>query len=248
MTKYVADRFIIEFNKRQIAVDCVKIESANICDIDFSEYDVLGIAYPVHSFNAPEIAINFVKQLPKSNGMDTFIIHTAGEDSKINYASSDTLIKKLNKKGYNVFYNKLIEMPSNFIVKYDAAKVNSILDKATKNIPRITHDIMELTPCFMKKNLIAKVLAVIGKAEWFGARLLGKFFYTKSDCTRCGKCADNCPNQNIVMNEKAIDFMWRCGLCMRCAYQCPKNAIGIHQPFRFIRFDKWYDPEMFMRE
>ena len=54
MTKYVVDKFINEFNKHQVDVDCFRIEVVNICNINFSEYDAFGITYPVHAFNTPE--------------------------------------------------------------------------------------------------------------------------------------------------------------------------------------------------
>ena len=240
MTKYVVDRLVDEFSEHQTSVDCFRIERARMSDISLSEYDTLGIAYPVHAFNAPEIVVNFVKQLPKSNGMDVVIVHTGGEDNKANYASSDLIIKKLRRKGYTVFYNRFIEMPSNFIVKYNAVKVSGILEKAGEDIPLIVRDIIGRVPYFMRKNFIAKILAAIGKAEWPGARILGKFFYANSSCTRCGKCVDDCPNMNIAMTEKTAVFGWRCGLCMRCVYKCPENAIDVHKPFGFIRFDEWY--------
>ena len=245
MTKYIADRFIDEFNKQGIAVDCFRIETVDMQNITYFCYDALGIFYPVHALNAPEIVIKSAKLLPKSDGKNTFIIHTAGEDNKVNYASSDLLIKLLTGKGYNVFYNRLIEMPSNLIVKYDEAKVAGILSAANEDIPNIAGEIIKLTPYFMKESVFAKVLAFAGRAEWLGARILGKFFYIKSGCTRCGKCADNCPNRNIVMNEKSVSFMRRCGLCMRCIYLCPQNAVYIRRPFRFLRFEQWYDCEMF---
>ena len=245
MTKYVVDKFVNEFEQHSVAVDCFKIEEPRIHKSSLSEYDVLGIAYPVHSFNAPKIVIDFVKQLPKSNGMNTFIIHTAGEKHIINYASSDLLIKKLSKRGYRVFHNKMIEMPSNFIVKYRDERVKNILTKANEDIPHIANDIIELEPYYMRKNLGSKIIAFIGRVEWFGAHIIGKFYNAKNGCVRCGKCINICPNKNIVMNEKSIGFKWRCGLCMRCIYQCPKNAISVYLPFKFIRFDKWYDKKMF---
>ncbi|MCL2817811.1 MAG: EFR1 family ferrodoxin [Clostridiales bacterium] len=273
MTKYIVERLIKEFEKHGASVDCFKIEDAGVRNINFSEYDMLGIAYPVHSFNAPKIVIDFAKQLPGSNGMSTFITYTAGEEHAVNYAASDLLIRKISKKGYKVFYDKLIEMPSNFAVKYRDEKVKSILNKANECIPQIAEDIMNLNPCSMKKKLGAKILTVLGRAEWPGARFAGKFFYAGKNCVRCGKCVSNCPNKNIVMNEprpfrtgeaggpgqdqlqkqaagpgrnkKPIGFKWRCGLCMRCVYICPQKAISVRRPLRFIRFDKWYDPELF---
>jgi len=243
MTKFVVDRLIDELNKHEIIVDCFSIEASH--DIDLEKYDALGIAYPVHAFNAPEIVMKFVGQLPQSNGMDTFIVHTAGEDHVSNYASSDFLIKKLRKRGYKVFYNRLIEMPSNFIVKYDAAKVSRMLARAKEDIPCIAQEIAKLTPHCMEKSRVAKTMAVLGRAEWLGARIAGKFFYAKRGCIHCKKCIDGCPNKNIIINRNSLHFKGRCGLCMRCVYQCPQNAIGIRQPLRFVRFDEWYDAKLF---
>ena len=241
MTKYVVGKFVKEFERQGVFADCFKIEETHLHKNNLAEYDTLGIAYPVHSFNAPKIVIDFAKQLPKSNGTDTFIIHTGGEDHIVNYASSDLLIKILRKRGYRVFHNKLIEMPSNFIVKYKDERVKNILNKANEDIPFIANDIMELKPHSTRKNLGSKIMTFIGRAEWFGAHTTGKFYYANNNCTRCGRCINICPNKNIAMNKKSICFKWRCGLCMRCIYQCPENAICIRQPFKFFRFDEWYD-------
>ena len=245
MTKYIVDRLIGEFEKHGVIADCFKIEEAAIRDFSLAGYDAFGIAYPVHSFNAPKIVVDFAKRLPETNGLDTFIIHSAGADSVSNYASSDLLIRKLLKKGYNVFYNKLIGMPSNFAAKYDDDKVRGILDKANENIPHIAKEIIALTPGSMQKNFSSRLIALIGRSEWFGAHIAGKLYYVKSDCNRCGMCAENCPNKNIAMSDKSVDFNWRCGWCMRCVYTCPQNAVYIRWPLKFIRFDKWYDSELF---
>jgi len=241
MTKYVVDKFAGELVKRHISVDCFSIENAAVQSAALSEYDAFGIAYPIHSFNAPKIVIDYAKQLPKTNGAKTFIIHTAGEDAKVNYASSDLLIKILKSKGYHVFYNKLIEMPSNFIVKYDDERVGRILAKANDDIPLVAEEIIGGRPGFLRKSFSSMIITFFGRAEWSGARLIGKHYHVRNNCTRCGLCAANCPNGNIAMNNKSVGFGWRCGICMRCVYLCPQNAIGVRQPFKFIRFDKWYD-------
>jgi len=245
MTKYIVDKVSGELENQCVSVDHFKIEEANSHNVALTEYDALGIAYPIHSFNAPKIMIDFIKRLSKANGMNTFIIPTAAEEHKINYASSGLLIKKLRKKGYKVFYDRLIEMPSNYIIKYSEEKVRNILDKANKDIPGIAKNIMRLKSDFMENRLGSKVTTFFGRIEWLGAPIMGKFYYVKRDCIHCGNCVDSCPNKNIVMNRKAVSFKCRCGMCMRCIYQCPKNAINIRQPFKFIRFDKWYDFKLF---
>jgi hypothetical protein len=105
MTKYIVNKIKQELKNQQVCVDCIKIENIEgIPDIHLTSYDAVGIAYPVHSFNAPQIVLNFVKHLPETDFMDTFIINTAGEDHLINYASSNLLIKKLNKKDFIISY------------------------------------------------------------------------------------------------------------------------------------------------
>jgi len=245
MTRYVADKLVGEFEKHQVAADCFRIEDAESRSVALSGYDAFGIAYPVHAFNAPKIVMDFIKRLPKADGMDTFIIHTCGEDHTINYASSDLLIKRLRKKGYGVFHNKLIEMPCNFVVRHTDERVREILDNANKAIPQTARDVIEQRPFRMRKSLGAKIAAFFGRAEWYGVFIMGKFFAVRKSCVRCGKCADGCPNRNIVMKEKSIGFKWRCGLCMRCLYNCPVNALRVRHPFRFIHVGKWYDPDLF---
>jgi len=253
MTKYIADAFVNAFGAHGIAADCFPIESTPAKDIDLSMYDMLMIAYPVHSFNAPQIVVNFVKQLPKQKLMRTAIVGTVGEDIPVNHAASDLLMKKFHRKGYTVFFHKLFEMPSNFIVKYDEAKVRRIVRKAADDVPRAAQDIVACTAFDMKKSRVAKILSVMGRMEWHGARIAGKFFYAKRGCSRCGECAAHCPNQNIAIkqniatNRKSVHFKWRCGLCMRCVYRCPHDMIDIRQPLKFLRFDKWYNPELFLK-
>ena len=245
MTQYVVDKTANEFEEQGASVDCFKIESTKAQDIAISEYDLFGIAYPCHSLNAPQIVIDFAKKLPNANNMNTFIIFTVGNDSELNNSSSGLLIKKLENKGYKVFYDKLIQMPLNFIHKDSDKIVKLVLKSANKMIPLIAKDIIALNSHFMKENPRSKRKHVIGRSEWLGCRIGGKFYYAKRSCVRCGICVDKCPKKNIAMTRKSVRFKHHCNWCMRCIYLCPKNAINVRRPFKFIRFDGWYDSELF---
>ena len=50
-TKKVVDKFADEFKANGWDVSLFRVEDK--CEIDFSEFDSVGIAYPVHAFNAP---------------------------------------------------------------------------------------------------------------------------------------------------------------------------------------------------
>ncbi len=242
MTKYAVDQIARVLEGLSVKVDIYPIETTHIQDISLSVYDAVGIAYSVHAFNAPKIVINFAKQLPKAVSTNAFLICTAGEDHPINYASSRLLIRILQKKNYRVFYDKLLSMPSNFAIKFDEPKVEQQLSAVDSAAPQIAQEIASLVPCKQSSSAFTKVMAVIGRAEWFGAVFIGKAFYADQSCNHCGVCAKRCPNRNIVCGKRTR-FRWHCGLCMRCLYLCPQHAIWIHWPFRFIRFDSWYPNE-----
>lgn len=245
MTQYVINKAKAEFEKSNAVVDLKYIEHCQLEEIELSDYEAIGFAYPVHSFNAPKKVINFIKLLPQSNHIPTFILATAGEQSILNYSSSNLLRKILNKKGFDVFYEELFAMPSNFAMKYEENKVQEMLDNVNVDICRAVYQINQNCYFILRRNFGSNLLAFFGRAEWFGARCIGKFFYADKSCVFCGKCEKHCPNQNIQVTDNGINFGRQCGLCMRCVYLCPAGSIKLRQPFKFIVFDRWYEsPEL----
>jgi len=240
MTRYVVERLKEEFENQKNHVDIYNIEDVKVQDIKFDNYDVLGIANPVHSFNAPKIVIDFAKKIPRVESMSAFVISTAGGYHAMNFAASDLLSKILRKKGFDVFYDRQFNMPSNFIIKYDESQVEKLLMKVDAKIAKTVKDIVNHSSYKHKSSFSSKCVAFVGRLEWGGAKWMGKFFHTDKNCTQCGICVNNCPNRNISINKKKVHFKWNCGLCMRCIYVCPKQDIFVRRPFRFIAFDGWY--------
>ena len=240
MTKYVVEKIRLALEQKQAQVDVFDIENTPAQNIPLDHYNAIGIAYPVHAFNAPQIVVDFVRRLPKAESLDTFVFGTAGDHHWANFASSTLLIKILQKKGFCVFYDRPFIMPSNFIVKDDETKVRNKIDKINAEIPVVVHEIMNRVAYRQQGSSFAKAAAVIGRAEWFGLKCVKLFYADKNRCDGCGVCAAKCPNHNITIKESRAVFRWNCGLCMRCLYICPKRAIKIHRPFGFIGFDTWY--------
>jgi len=240
MTKYVVDRMALEFEKQHTSVEIYDIEAVSAQSAALSHYDAVGIAYPVHSFNAPEIVIDFARQLPKAGFVDAFVISTAGADSWANFASSSLLIKILLNKGLHVYYDRQFVMPSNFAVKDSEAEVRGKIGKVNVQIPTAVHEIMNRVSYRQRPNTLTKAVSVIGRAEWLGVKCARVFYADRNRCSVCGICAKKCPNKNISVTKGRVNFSWGCGLCMRCLYICPNSAVKIHRPFRFIGFNTWY--------
>jgi len=243
MTKYVIEKLKLELKVQQVQADIFDIAKTQVADINIDVYDALGIAFPVHSFNAPKIVMDFARSLPQAGSMPAFIISTAGDYAAINFAAAKYLSRILCKKGFAVFYDRQFIMPSNFIIKYGEDKVRQLLSEANSHIPATVQDIINRVPYRQQSNFGAKMATFMGRAEWYGAKFMAKFYYTNQNCIHCGICADNCPNHNITVAENRVRFKCRCGLCMRCLYICPHKALKVRWPLRFISFDSWYDNE-----
>lgn len=242
MTKYVIEQLVQALEPLSAQVDLYPIEETQLQQVSLNNYDLIGIAYPVHAFNAPKIVINFAKQLPDDLSKSVFLISTAGEDHPVNYSSSQLLMKILRKKQCSVFYDKQLYMPSNFAIQYDEIKVEELLSSVNAAIPQTAQEISSSAERKQSSSSMSTCMASIGRAEWFGAVWLGKLFYADKNCNHCGICSANCPNHNIT-NGNNVRFRWHCGLCMRCLYICPQRAIKIRWPFGFLKFNEWYTNE-----
>ena len=239
-TEYIIRKIKTGLEQHGVDLEIFYIEDTQTAEFPFGDYDSIGIAFPVHAFNAPEIVVDFAKNFPETTGKNAFVICTVGEYHFLNLASSKHLIKILSKKGYGVSYEAEYTMPSNFIVKYDEKKVERILSEANSKVPQTVADIINKVRSKRKSSFLAAAAAFIGRAEWLGTKMIGKYYYVTGSCDRCGLCAKNCPHGNIEINDAGHCFGRNCSLCMRCIYLCPRSAIKIRRPLKFFCFDTWY--------
>ncbi|MDE7213981.1 MAG: hypothetical protein K2N42_05320, partial [Anaeroplasmataceae bacterium] len=87
-TKKIVDQYVLEGEKLGHQIDTHKIEAKDF-PYDVASYDMLGIAYPIHAFNAPSNVVDFVKSLPKmQEKKKLFILKSSGEPLSINNISS----------------------------------------------------------------------------------------------------------------------------------------------------------------
>lgn len=215
----------------------------------FNDSDMIGIMYPVHSFNAPEIVVKFARKLPEGQGRKAFIVKTAGDKSDINAGSSLLLIKALGKRGYVVEYEELVQMPTNFIVRYEDDFIRKLVRDSEKLVGIIAEEIIKGRKKAFKKSFGKQLFTTVTRMEWLGAHLLAKFhFKADKSCNFCGMCIRNCPTKNIRLDKGRIKFGGDCTFCMRCIYTCPQKAIHIKKPFAAIEVKDWFDLEELMKD
>ena len=87
---------------------------------NIKDYDYVGIAYPIHGFNAPYPIFDLIKLFPKfeNEKKKIFIIKTSGEPLTINNISSEPLMARLKNKGYILTNEYHYIMPYNIMFRH----------------------------------------------------------------------------------------------------------------------------------
>lgn len=205
-------------------VTLVKMESDFSYNIE--DFDLLGIGYPVHGFNAPSIVLDFCQKLPKlSQNKKAFIVNTSGEPLKLNNISSIKATKLLKHRNIIVTNEYHYCMPYNMIFRHGDHMAYNMWNTAQQLIPIHAKDIMENRPHKLDKVFMGNFIAWVMRIEHWGGRFNGKMYKVNDNCVNCQKCVKICPTKNITVKDGKFKFGKKCLMCMRCAHLCPKDAI-----------------------
>lgn len=234
-TKLVANMLKEEFSNYQYNVTVISIEDAlkNNLKIEDEKYDLVGIGCQVIGFGIPNIVRDFIKLLPKVDYKNVFVFRTAGGVAPINYNASKPMIRKLSRKGYKVFHERIFSIGSNWMIKYDDEISKQLYVATTRKVAVMCREVVHSEKRILKTSTGLKVFMEI--AMFIIPRiipLVGKDLRVNEACVHCGLCIKNCPAGNIYEKKGKIKFRFSCNSCMRCVYSCPKAAIK----FRRLNF------------
>lgn len=228
-TKKVTKMLTEHLQDRDVHVTMLSIEDIKK-PIEFEETnscDLLGLAYPIYGLSTPSIMYEFIKLLPEKFSGKVFLLQTAGDFITMNQSASRPFIKRLREKGYDVFYDRIVAMGSNWFLNYDDRVVKQLHKVAKLKTKHMAKELLEVKYRMQKKsafwNVIAKCVGFMEKNV--GAKYFGKSLYANEACTNCGKCYHRCPMGNIHHTDEGIKFGKKCIWCMRCIYNCPEDAI-----------------------
>lgn len=232
-TQKVVECYADEFKtKYGDEVTVVRMEDAFECDVN--DFDIVGIGYPVHAFNAPSIVLKFCKRLPKLTAKkQAFIVNTSGEPLQLNNISSFKLTAVLRRRNIVVSNEYHYCMPYNMIFRHGDEMAYRMWNTAQLLAPLDIAEIRSNKPHKLKRIFMGGFIAWIMRCEHWGGRLNGKQYKVNEHCINCQKCINICPTHNIRMENGKMKFGWKCLMCMRCAHLCPTNAIKIGW------FNKW---------
>ncbi len=225
----------------------IKVNSVYIpfCTMPVKEIDsdLLIIFSPVYAFRLASVVERWTRKLPRAkNTLAAVISVSGGGEISPNTACRKYCKRLLTKKGYIMIYEKMLVMPSNFVIqgehKLNLRLINAMPRKAEQVVTEILSGKVSLT----KPKLWDNVFAFFGQAEHLGARIFGFSLQASEDCTNCGLCERKCPVKNIKMVNGVPRFGFRCILCLKCVYRCPQRAVS-PRLLRFSVFKSGYDLE-----
>ena len=196
---------------------------------DPAGFDLTGLGYPIHAFNAPQAVQQYARRIPAVRGPEPkplFLFKTSGEPFSPNGASSCALRRILTKKGFRVLSDTHLLMPYNIMFRYP--------DGLAKQMALHTRDMAALIARRaaageadeLRYPLWQRLWAGAFRLQWFGAWILGPFLRVRRDrCILCGVCVRNCPAHNIRIRNGRVRFGMRCTMCMSCSMRCPRDAV-----------------------
>jgi len=239
-TALVADTLEKELTKRGLSVTKSEIRTGNL--LSDNEEDLLILLFAVHAFNAPRIVSEWIGNLPNVNRpVPTAVISVSGGgEITPNTACRVSSICKLEENNYRVVYEKMVVMPSNWVVKTNDELAIRLLEILPLKVERITDDLQAGIVRRTRPKLLDRIFSWIGEMEKVGAKSFGQKIMVSESCNGCGCCAKKCPANNISMSNNKPKFGRDCFLCLRCIYGCPNKAL-MAGTLKFIILKDGYD-------
>lgn len=226
-TRRIVERYKESFYKLNISVDLYEIGKDDFL-INPNKYDIVGIAYPIHAFNAPSIVLDFAKSLPSLKcDKKLFILKTSGEALAINNISSLKLRKILKKKKLVSTNEYHYVMPYNIIFRHSDNMVYKMWQIATLIVDIDVKEIISGKDNKLPYFFMGCFISWVFRLEHWGARFNGKRYKVNDKCIKCKKYIENCPTRNIELINNQFVFKTKCLMCMRCSFYCPIDAISI---------------------
>jgi len=196
--------------------------------------DTLILLFPVYACTAPGPVMEWIKTLRQAGGAPAAVLSVSGGgEVSPNTASRVGALKALKQKGYEVFFEDSIAMPSNIAVATPERVSIQLINYLPEKAGAIADSVTEGAEKRMRPLIFDRFFAWAGRAIRPYSKRWGKRILVSNDCDGCGLCARQCSTGNIEMQNMPWDnseakipvFGGRCCMCLGCFYSCPKKAL-----------------------
>lgn len=191
---------------------------------------VVGFVFPVYYCGFPQIVLYFIQQIDLSAATYIFVAATYG--ATLGNAGCVSQAKNLFKK-------KRVTLNAAFYIKSVDNFIIWTWDAPPKEKHKALHDHAALKARMIGKTVSAGATHFDKSvSEYFGPHIFrykhfvetvqrdDDAFYSTSECTSCGLCAEVCPTGNIRMeNGRPVWKSENCQRCLACLHLCPTASV-----------------------
>lgn len=185
------------------------------------------IVCPIYAWRLPRTIETLLRRATFSGSSEVYFVATMGSET----GNSGKFCEKLAKqKGLRFRGFCGVAMPSNYVVAAmpDENEVRAMLAAAKPALEALAQKIaagetIEKTDATPAAGLKSGFINSMFNRFAVGS---GKYVVS-ARCVSCGKCAEFCPTNNIVMQNKRPSFGKVCMSCFGCINRCPQDAIDI---------------------
>lgn len=199
---------------------------------NITENETIILAYPTQFSNVPFMVRDFInrnhdiwkdKKVVCMTTMGAFSGDGAGCAARI-----------LRKHGADIIGGIHIKMPDavcdSKLLKKSLEENQKIVKEADEKIEKIGEIILKEGK-YPKDGLsfFAHIAGLFGQRLWFYNKTVNYSSKLKisDECIGCGRCANNCPMNNLEMVDGKVRAKGSCAMCYRCISTCPKKAVTL---------------------
>lgn len=221
-SEHVAKKLAEEMNQDAV---CINNDVNEHAESSFYSETPFVIVCPIFNMRVPSVVSDFLKKAKFEGSNEVVFVAVCSYSSGNARGYLNTIFKS---KGMKMFYTVII-MPSSNVFKPNTTSEKSrakIIDRADKEAVRLAYVITNNCPI---AQAAVSLVGVIGSAlnPIITKTLSDKRLVANSNCTKCGKCVEGCPTNNIVFTDKSVTFSSKCINCSLCVNTCPEKAITV---------------------
>lgn len=186
----------------------------------------LIVVTPTYAWRIPRLVGDWLQKTKFPGAKRVWFLMTCGSEIGNAEKYNRTLSREM---GLSYMGTAQVVMPENYIALFRVPGVEESRQIVTRAEPDIDRAIAALAAgeAFAppRNNLYDRVVSGPVNPVFYALVVKDRAFASGAACTGCGRCAQLCPTNNIVLRSGKPVWGGNCTHCMACISYCPTEAI-----------------------